>query len=449
MITTSLKKGSALDQIDLQGNALERLPENVCALLNSDGGRIACELPGADVQSVARKWEAKLKDAITPTALFALDPDSEPGFLIVDVPAGQDGPYLCEGAVWLRRDQKTVPATAATLRELILEQAGVLERWERRLSTGMTFEDLDLSEIQALVADAVGAQRLDVRNRDPDAVLYQLGLRRSDGFTQGCDVLFSSRPAVRFPQSRAQYMRFESDKLGDRYSHIESIEGPAARVFDDVLRYLRPEVSGSHYFSPDSSRREARPAYALEALREGLVNAFVHRDYAAYSGGIKVSVYPTKIEIWNSGRLPDGITPADLRRDHLSVPVNPDIMHVFYLRGLAERAGRGTAKIIAACKAIGAPAPVWKEVSGGVQLTLYSEMPAPAFVAREELNARQRQFLNEVAVEEVIAFRDYALRFASGVSRRQASRDLVELERLGIIRQESGGRTSSYRRVSE
>ena len=95
---TATQTDTALDQIELAGNDLLHLAQSVCALLNSDGGRVTCALPDAVVQSVARAWEAKLKDAITPTALFALDAESEPGILVVEVPAGQDGPYLCDEA---------------------------------------------------------------------------------------------------------------------------------------------------------------------------------------------------------------------------------------------------------------------------------------------------------------------------------------------------------------
>ena len=73
-------------------------------------------------------------------------------------------------------------------------------------------------------------------------------------------------------------------------------------------------------FAPGDRGREDHPNYSIEALREGLVNALAHRDYAAFSGGVTVSVYPGRIEIWNSGRLPRGIKVADLKRVHPSIP---------------------------------------------------------------------------------------------------------------------------------
>jgi len=48
--------------------------------------------------------------------------------------------------------------------------------------------------------------------------------------------------------------------------------------------------------------------------------------------------------------LPDGLTPADLKRDHLSLPRNLDIAHVFFIRGLIEKVGRGTQRILEDCR---------------------------------------------------------------------------------------------------
>jgi ATP-dependent DNA helicase RecG len=66
-------------------------------------------------------------------------------------------------------------------------------------------------------------------------------------------------------------------------------------------------------FYKGSLNREDKPIYPPEAVREGLVNAFVHRDYSSSSGGIFVNVYKNRIDIINSGGFPEGITPEYLQ----------------------------------------------------------------------------------------------------------------------------------------
>jgi len=103
------------------------------------------------------------------------------------------------------------------------------------------------------------------------------------------------------------------------------------------------------------------------------VNAFAHRDYSDSSGGITIQIYPTRLEIWNSGSLPTGITPASLVKGHLSVLRNPDIAHVLYLRGLMEKLGRGSVLILRDCKERGLPEPKWtSEENAGVTLTFFA-----------------------------------------------------------------------------
>jgi len=118
--------------------------------------------------------------------------------------------------------------------------------------------------------------------------------------------------------------------------------------------------------------------YPPMAVREGLVNAFAHRDYADFKGGVAIHIHPNRLEIWNSGGFPDGITPEALKEGRLSVLRNPDIAHVLYLRGLMEKLGRGSLLILDECQKAGLPAPLWSSSpQGGVMLTFFTPEVTP------------------------------------------------------------------------
>jgi ATP-dependent DNA helicase RecG len=53
--------------------------------------------------------------------------------------------------------------------------------------------------------------------------------------------------------------------------------------------------------------------YALEVLREAVVNALVHRDYRLSATTIELSIYYDRLELISLGRLPNGITPVGMR----------------------------------------------------------------------------------------------------------------------------------------
>ena len=91
--------------------------------------------------------------------------------------------------------------------------------------------------------------------------------------------------------------------------------------------------------------REDTPLLPVEALREALANAFVHRDYSVGGGSVNVALYEDRLEIISIGDLHFGLTPEALFKEHESKPWNPMIARTFYRRGIIETWGRGTLKI--------------------------------------------------------------------------------------------------------
>jgi ATP-dependent DNA helicase RecG len=126
-----------------------------------------------------------------------------------------------------------------------------------------------------------------------------------------------------------------------------------ARVTLDLLvtKYLRAAISYSGL-----QRIESLPV-PEEALREALLNALIHKDYASHSP-IQIRVYPDKLQIWNSAVLPEGWTAEKLLADHSSHPFNPLVAAAFFRAGEIEAWGRGIQRIVEACEAAGAPSPV-------------------------------------------------------------------------------------------
>ena len=56
----------------------------------------------------------------------------------------------------------------------------------------------------------------------------------------------------------------------------------------------------------------------MEALREAVINAIVHRDYRI-PANILVEIYDDRIEIWSLGKLPPGIRVEDLYKKRASI----------------------------------------------------------------------------------------------------------------------------------
>ncbi|MDO8737569.1 ATP-binding protein [Candidatus Deferrimicrobium sp.] len=122
--------------------------------------------------------------------------------------------------------------------------------------------------------------------------------------------------------------------------------------------------------------REDRFPVPLDALREILLNAVMHRDYSHYSGYVAIVVFDDRIEIRSYGRLPNGITVKQLSRRHDSRPTNPLIAGAFHRTGAVEVWGRGTNRVIAMCKQYGAPLPAFEERQGFLIVTFKAQLVA-------------------------------------------------------------------------
>ena len=421
-----------------------RMAQTVCAFLNTGGGTIVAETGAGLVAAKKQKAEIEtdLRAQITPPALWSVSREEVGGkqFFLVDVPTGRDRPYMVNGTIYVRRGAHTLPARPEELRELVEASFSVSERWERKLIPDGNAERLDEKLIRAT---AEVAQRLSNYSFSDAtkvvSILSDLAMFRERSTTQGAEVVFGLRPATQFPQVRVRVTVYAADKGGE-FIDNKQFEKAAIPMLEAVFAVIRQHTPVAGTF-PGGLRRADQPAFPEAAVREGLVNAFVHRDYANYGGGIAVDLYPGRLVIWNSGSLPEGIKIGDLKREHPSMPRNPDIAQVFFLRGFMERVGRGTQKILSACQEARLPPPEWKVDETGVTLTFHGAGQLGA----AKLNLRERKLLSTLMPGESIRLPQYCDRLA--VSERQARRDLGNLTENGWLEREGEGPSTVFLRT--
>ena len=452
-----LKKGeSARIEFISSPAAMDSIARAVCAMLNSKGGTV---LVGADDRGHvlggisdhdADELRGFLHKQITPQVLFTVTLDDIRGkkIISVDVPQGADQPYVFEGTILVRSGARSRPADAEAMRGMVERRSRETERWERRVASGLEIADLDRDLMDQTVRRAQDRRGYGFEDpRDPQVVLTDLSLSRFGQLTNAADVLFGKRVALRHPQTRLRGACYETDR-GDDFIDDQLLEGPALVLLEEAMAFLKRHVSIAAEFKAGQLSRESRPEYPFNSLREGLVNALVHRDYASFSGGISVSIYPGRVEIWNSGHLPEGLTPGKLRAaTHESILVNPDISHVFYLHELMERVGRGTFKIVQECREMGMKPPRWQNAASGVRLTLFAAAGRADAVITP--NKRQENLLRALGTGELVRLGEFLERFGADVSKRQARRDLGKLVEAGFFHRVGAGPTTAYERTEK
>ena len=108
----------------------------------------------------------------------------------------------------------------------------------------------------------------------------------------------------------------------------------------------------------------------IVALREALINALIHRDYANFGRDIKVGVYDDIVNIVSPGALPNIVTIEDILRGRSEIR-NKVIANVFKELGLIEQWGSGINRIMLACKKAGLNQPKIREQGDFVDVEFY------------------------------------------------------------------------------
>jgi ATP-dependent DNA helicase RecG len=336
---------------------------------------------------------------------------------------------------------RNVPATRDEISTLIERRAESSQRWERQIAPGVDRSDLRDELVAETIEKAIQAQRWQGSNRDLDGFLNSLGLLVHREVTNAGLLLYGKNPTRVLPQARVRLLVLPRGKTGSIYSVDRLFEGCLLETAKQIPDALAAYTGGVESRFSEEWARSDRVIYPPDALKEGVMNALVHRDYSL-AGSITISILAGSLQISNPGGLPRDLKPADLKRDHLSLPRNPDVAHVCFLQGLIEKVGRGTQRIVEVCRLARIRDPRWQTNRLVTTLAFFSPGIAPAKI--EEMNDRQQRIIREVRKAGRIHARDLTRLIARDVSDRTVRTDLEELVRLGLLIRRGRGRSTSY-----
>ncbi|XBG74175.1 ATP-binding protein [Enterococcus cecorum] len=84
-------------------------------------------------------------------------------------------------------------------------------------------------------------------------------------------------------------------------------------------------------------------SYPIDAVREAIMNAFVHRDYTM-SSDIKIEIFDDRLAISSPGSLPDGLTVEDIKQG-ANAKRNPILINALDKMNYIENYGSGIRRI--------------------------------------------------------------------------------------------------------
>jgi ATP-dependent DNA helicase RecG len=434
---------------------LRRAAETVCGMLNGNGGRVLIgvtpegRILGQTISDKTLREIAEILQKFEPPANIEQQRVRTNGdkevLVLKAIPNPEARPYVVDGRAYQRVGSTTSLMPQETYQRLLSERAHSRTRWENQPAERYDIAKLDSEEILRTVRLGIAAGRLPESTGTiiPD-ILERLELSQEGKLNNAAVVLFGTRYMPDYPQCQLRMARFRGlDK--SEFIDQRQIEGHSFTLLEEAMLFLRRHLPIAGRIVPGLFEREDEPLFPLVALREALVNALCHRDYTIFGGAVSLAIHDDRLEIWSDGTLPFGLQPEDLKRDHPSRPRNPLIAKVFYLRGIIERWGRGTQKIIELCVKAGHPEPEFGEQAGAVWVRfLPSGYIAPHRVAHD-LTDRQRELLQILAHHGPLPLREIRKRLSAPPSDRMIQEDLAHLRRLTLVQSGGRGRGAVYR----
>lgn len=326
--------------LEFKATFVSDLNKEVIAFANTNGGEIYVGLNDNgtagglkninDVELQCINHIANtIKPDITPFVKYEKTVVDGKDVLKIVVNKGSMTPYYIAGkgirpeGVYLRMGTASVPASETAIVKMIKETTGDAYEDTRSLNQNLTFIQAEQEFSSADVSFG-------------DTQKKSLGLIGRDGCYTNLGLLLSDQceHKIKF----AVYEGVQKQVFKDRHE----FSGSLFRQFEDLTRMLD---SYNRLSSPKLSgmKRTDKRDYPVEAIRESLLNAMVHRDYGL-GGYTLISVFDDRIEIISLGGLMRGVEMSDIMMG-VSYLRNKKLAEVFYRLHLIEAYGTGIEKI--------------------------------------------------------------------------------------------------------
>ena len=207
-------------------------------------------------------------------------------------------------------------------------------------------------------------------NVSDDEILELMGVTIDGVPTLAGVMAFSKYPQGYFPQLCITAIHVPGLEIADtgaddeRFLDNERITGPIPDMLEEAVKFVHRNCRRKTIID-DNGKRADRDEYPVKAVREGILNALVHRDYSVHTENvpIRLVMYSDRLEIINSGGLYGKITIDSLGK------VRPDtrnaaLANILELMKITENRYSGIPTMQKECLNVGLPAPIFSVKHG-------------------------------------------------------------------------------------
>ena len=325
----------------------------LCAFGNGEGGLIVLGVENAGVLVGVRENPDSVQERLTDflqtgcsvpiSARCGRHEDPSGWVHWIEVPRQPRGfePLHCGGRFWIRRQRSTVEPSPSERQELFNYFGFVLTEEQMIRAAGV--DDIDIGAFRSFLH----AQGLDADEEPQPSIEYDMRnagvLAESDGRLTPTlyGVMAFGRDPQSHPQTSSFFVQCAAYEGTDSGSDVISVGESKGRLEDQIHRSLGWFVSLGRWETYRGIFREDHRQNLERALREGLVNAVIHREYAITGSPVLFEAFSDRIDITSPGTLPNHMAVESVRAGSRPRSRNESMAHAMVVARLMERRGRG------------------------------------------------------------------------------------------------------------
>ncbi len=363
------------------------LPKELVAFANASGGRIFIgiddrnRIVGCDLSNKALSQIQDIAAACDPPVAIRIEKLKKHGILVVHVAESANRPHRCNKGFFLRNGTSSQKMSTADITAFIQAEGKI--RFDEQLRLDLDWrEALDEARLNHFLDLAGISHKPDTAN-----LLANLGAgdyKSSHFYLNQTGVLFFAKnPTHRLFHVSVVCALFK----GTTKAYIldrKEMTGSLLENVEEALLFLKKHLQLRWEITIRSTQRFEILELPEVALREAVVNAVCHRDYLEQGAQVMVEIFDDRVEIYNPGGLPKGLSHKDFGKR--SICRNPLIASLLLRCNYIEKMGTGIERIFAALDREHCP-----EVKIRYNTMFTLEFPRPTYGETEDAKDRTRE----------------------------------------------------------
>lgn len=330
------------------------LASEIVAFANSDGGKLIVGANDAkapvgvvDADKALQRIDNICAQNCEPPLFCRIEKIkiNEKTILSVRIPKGPERPYRTNRGVYYIRTSSG--KRQASREELLRLYQATSRLYHDELPVSETgLPDLDVVFFENFFEEFQRRKISDVGISLPDLLksmkIFTLFENQKSVFSVAGLLLFGKNPQQHVPFAKISVAKFTGNEIGDIFEK-KDIEGKLVDQIVNIESVIKLYTQSKVVIK--GFEKESRYEIPLEAMRELIVNAVVHRDYHVNSQ-IRIFIFDNRIEIMSPGKLPNTITLENIRWGGIHVERNPIIVSFLAKMGYMTQIGTGIIRAI-------------------------------------------------------------------------------------------------------